>query len=338
MDLRNRDVLTAAQFSREQIERLFDHADDFATRLERGERLRLLDGKLLATVFYEPSTRTRLSFEAAMQRLGGGVISVAEAKSASSVAKGESLPDTIRTIASYADAIVLRHSEVGAAQVAASVSDVPILNAGDGAGEHPTQALLDLYTMRRERQEIDGLSVALVGDLKNGRTVHSLARALSLFKVDFTFISPAVLAMPAAVTDFLREHGFAVEETNDLASTLRKADVIYMTRVQKERFQDPHEYEKLKHFFILNRDLVSSAKKDLLVMHPLPRVDEIATDVDSLPNAAYFRQAKNGVYIRMALLAEVLGGTTPSTTRLTPEYQRASNAPGAEGVGELHVV
>jgi aspartate carbamoyltransferase catalytic subunit len=338
MDLKNRDILTAAQFSREQIEHLFDRADDFAARLERGERLRLLDGKLLATVFYEPSTRTRLSFEAAMQRLGGGVISVAEAKSASSVAKGESLPDTIRTIASYADTIVLRHSEVGAAQLAASVSDVPIINAGDGAGEHPTQALLDLYTMRRERQEIDGLSVALVGDLKNGRTVHSLARALSLFKVDFSFVSPAALSMPAAVTDFLRERDFAVEETNDLAGTLQKADVVYMTRVQKERFQDPQQYDKLKDFFILNRDLVSNAKKDMLVMHPLPRVDEIATDVDALPNAAYFRQAKNGVYVRMALLAEVLRSTSPSTPRLAPEYQRVNDANQKEGLGDLHAV
>ncbi len=338
MDLKNRDILTAAQFSREQIERLFDRADDFATRLQRGERLRLLDGKLLATVFYEPSTRTRLSFEAAMQRLGGGVISVAEAKSASSVAKGESLPDTIRTIASYADAIVLRHPQVGAAQLAASVSDVPIINAGDGAGEHPTQALLDLYTMRRERQGVDGLSVALVGDLKNGRTVHSLAQALSLFDVDFTFVAPAALAMPAAVTDSLREGGFAVEETNDLASTMQKADVVYMTRVQKERFQDPQQYEKLKDFFVLNRDVVSSAKKDLLVMHPLPRIDEIATDVDSLPNAAYFRQAKNGVYVRMALLAELLGSTTPSTPRRPPENQRVGDARKAKVVGDLHAV
>ncbi len=338
MDLRNQDILTAAQFTREQVERLFDRADNFAARLDKGERLSVLDGKLLATVFYEPSTRTRLSFEAAMQRLGGGVISVAEAKTASSVVKGESLPDTIRTIASYADAIVLRHPDIGAAQLAASVSDVPILNAGDGAGEHPTQALLDLYTMRRERQAIDGLSVALVGDLKNGRTVHSLARALSLFKVDYSFISPAALAMPAAVTDFLRERDCVVEETNDLADTLQKADVIYMTRVQKERFEDPKQYEKLKDFYILNRDLVSRAKKGPLIMHPLPRVDEIATDVDALPNAAYFRQAKNGVYVRMALLAEILGGTSSATPRLAPEYQRVGDETEREGIGDMHVV
>ncbi len=338
MDLKNRDVLTAAQFSREQIERLFERADDFAARLERGERLHLLGGKLLATVFYEPSTRTRLSFEAAMQRLGGGVLSVAEAKSASSVAKGESLPDTIRTIASYADAIVLRHPEVGAAQLAASVSDVPILNAGDGAGEHPTQALLDLYTMRRERQAIDGLTIALVGDLRNGRTVHSLARALSQFKVDFSFVSPAALSMPSAVTDYLRERDFYVEETNDLGSALQKADVVYMTRVQKERFQDPQQYEKLKDFYILNRDLVNGANKNLLVMHPLPRVDEIATDVDALPNAAYFRQAKNGVYIRMALLAEVLGGTHLAIPRLAPEYQKVGESAESAGNGEWHAV
>ena len=308
MNLNGADILTAAQFTRDQIEHLFSLADDFAARLAKGERLRTLDGKLLATVFYEPSTRTRLSFEAAMQRLGGGVISVAEAKTASSVAKGETLPDTIRTIANYADAIVLRHPEIGAAQVAADAAAVPILNAGDGAGEHPTQALLDLYTIRSEKKTIDGLRIALVGDLKNGRTVHSLARALSLFKVDFSFVAPAALSMPTEVSDYLRARDFVVEETNDLARTLQKADVVYMTRVQKERFADQKQYEKMKNFFILTADLVKNAKENLLVMHPLPRVDEITTDVDALPNAAYFRQAKNGVYIRMALLAEVLGG------------------------------
>jgi aspartate carbamoyltransferase len=308
MDLKGKDILTAAQFTRAQIERLFTVADDFAARLAQGERLRLLDGKLLATVFYEPSTRTRLSFEAAMQRLAGGVISVAEAKTASSVVKGETLPDTIRTIAGYADAIVLRHPDVGAAQVAAEASEVPILNAGDGAGEHPTQALLDLYTIRKEKGTIDGLRIALAGDLKNGRTVHSLARALSLFQVEFSLIAPAALSMPSEVTDLLRERQFAVEETNDLARALQTADVVYMTRVQKERFADPKQYDKLKNFFILNRDLVSRSKENLLVMHPLPRVDEITTDVDALPNAAYFRQTRNGVHVRMALLAAVLGG------------------------------
>ncbi len=307
MSLKGGDILTARQFTREQIEQLFSMADDFAARLAKGERLRMLDGKLLATVFYEPSTRTRLSFEAAMQRLGGGVISVAEAKTASSVAKGETLSDTIRTIANYADAIVLRHPDIGAAQIAADATSVPILNAGDGAGEHPTQALLDLYTIRAEKKTIDGLRVALVGDLKNGRTVHSLARALSLFKVDFSVVAPAALSMPTEVSDYLRERDFVVEETNDLARTLQKADVVYMTRVQKERFSDQKQYEKMKNFFILTADLVKNAKPNLVVMHPLPRVDEITIDVDALPNAAYFRQMKNGVYIRMALLAEVLG-------------------------------
>lgn len=306
MDLKGTDILTAAQFTRDQVEQIFSVTDGFAAQLTKGERIRTLDGKLLATVFYEPSTRTRLSFEAAMQRLGGGVISVAEAKTASSVAKGETLPDTIRTIANYADAIVLRHPDIGAAQIAADAASVPILNAGDGAGEHPTQALLDLYTIRAEKKTIDGLRIALVGDLKNGRTVHSLARALSLFKVDFSFVAPAALSMPTEVSDYLRERDFIVEETNDLARTLQKADVVYMTRVQKERFADQKQYEKMKNFFILTADLVKNAKENLLVMHPLPRVDEITTDVDALPNAAYFRQAKNGVYIRMALLAQVL--------------------------------
>lgn len=308
MDLKGKDVLTAAQFSRQDAEQLFSIADGFARRLEKGDRLRSLDGKILATVFYEPSTRTRLSFEAAMQRLAGGVISVAEAKTASSVVKGESLPDTIRTIANYADAIVLRHPEIGSAQTAATAVDVPVLNAGDGAGEHPTQALLDLYTIRQEKGKIDGLRIAMAGDLKNGRTVHSLARALSNFQVEFSFIAPAALAMPPEVTDYLRTRNFVVEETNDLARALKNADVVYMTRVQKERFADPKQYEKLKSFFILNRGVVEQSKPNLVVMHPLPRVDEIATDVDALPNAAYFRQMKNGVYIRMALLSEILGG------------------------------
>lgn len=307
MSLKGVDILTAAQFSREQIEQLFTRADEFAARLDQGERLRLLDGKILATIFYEPSTRTRLSFEAAMQRLGGGVISVAEAKTASSVAKGESLSDTIRTIAQYADAIAMRHPETGAARVAAEASSVPVLNGGDGTGEHPTQALLDLYTIRAEKKTIDGLRIALVGDLKNGRTVHSLARALSNFKVEYSFVAPAALSMPTEVSDYLRERDFIVEETNDLARSLQKADVVYMTRVQKERFADIKQYEKLKDFYILNRTLVEQSKPGLVVMHPLPRVDEIATDVDTLSNAAYFRQMRNGVYIRMALLAEVLG-------------------------------
>ncbi len=308
MTLKGADVLTAAQFLRDQVEEIFLRADDFAARLDKGERVRALDGKLLATIFYEPSTRTRLSFEAAMQRLGGGVISVAEAKTASSVVKGETLPDTIRTLANYADAIVLRHPDIGAAQIAAEASSVPIFNAGDGAGEHPTQALLDLYTIRAEKKTLDGLRIALVGDLKNGRTVHSLARALSLFKVEYSFVAPAALSMPTEVSDYLRERGFNVEETNDMAKTLQKADVVYMTRVQKERFADVKQYEKLKNFYILTREVVLNSKPNLVVMHPLPRVDEITTDVDTLPNAAYFRQMKNGVYVRMALLSEVLGG------------------------------
>ena len=307
MDLKGKDVLTATQFTRPQIEHLFAQADDFSARLTKGERLRNLDGRLLATLFYEPSTRTRLSFEAAMQRLGGGVISVAEAKTASSVVKGETLPDTVRTIANYADAIVLRHPEIGAAQSAAEASPVPILNAGDGAGEHPTQALLDLYTIRAEKGRIDGLRIALVGDLKNGRTVHSLSRALRHFKVELSLVAPAALAMPTQVTDSLRESGLSVEETNDLAKSLETADVVYMTRIQKERFADQSQYEKLKDFYILNRALVTKAKEGVVIMHPLPRVDEIATDVDALPNAAYFRQMKNGVYIRMSLLSEILG-------------------------------
>lgn len=305
MSFRHADILSAAQFSRAQIEQWFARADDLAARLARGERLRTLDGKMLATVFYEPSIRTRLAFEAAMQRLGGGVLSLADAKTATAIS-GETLPDVIRAVAHLADVIVLRHPDAGAARVAANASAAPIINAGDGTGEHPTQALLDLYTLRAERQTLDGLRVALVGDLKHSPAVHSFARALSEFQVEFSFVTPAALAMPTAITDDLRERGFSVEETNDLARSLQTADVVYMTRVCKERFSDLKQYEKLKDFYLLTRALIEKAKPGLSVLHPLPRANEIAAEVDALPNAAYFRQVKNGVVIRMTLLADIL--------------------------------
>jgi aspartate carbamoyltransferase len=306
--LHGRDLVTIADLTRDEIGALLDQARRFESAVASGERLRLLDGKILATLFYEPSTRTRLSFESAMLRMGGGVISVAEAKTSSSAAKGETLFDTGKMIEGYAHIAVIRHPEKGSAAELARGADIPIINGGDGTGEHPTQALLDLYTVMREKGALDGLHVALVGDLKNGRTVHSLSQALARWDVRLTFVAPDALKMPADVIEKLRAaRQVKIEETSDLAAALREADVTYVTRIQKERFADAAEYEKLKGAYVVNRKLIEAAKPGITILHPLPRVDEIATDVDDMPNAAYFRQAKNGVYLRMALLTMLLG-------------------------------
>jgi len=232
------------------------------------------------------------------------VVSVADAKS-SSAAKGESLRDMIRTVEGYADVIVLRHPQVGAAEEAASATDVPVVNAGDGAGQHPTQSLLDLYTILKEQGKVDGLTIALTGDLKNGRTVHSLADLLSNYDVRFLFVSPSALRMPSAIVERLRAKGIPVRETESLGEALPACDIHYMTRIQRERFDDPAEYERLKDAYVLTRGLLSAARESITVLHPLPRVNEISSDVDDHPGAAYFRQAANGVPIRMALLAMV---------------------------------
>ena len=306
--LDGRDLVTIADLTRDEIGAVLDQARRFESAVASGERLRLLDGKILATLFYEPSTRTRLSFESAMLRMGGGVISVAEAKTSSSAAKGETLFDTGKMIEGYAHIAVIRHPEKGSAAELARGADIPIINGGDGTGEHPTQALLDLYTVMREKGALDGLHVALVGDLKNGRTVHSLSQALARWDVRLTFVAPDALKMPADVIEKLRAaRQVKIEETSDLAAALREADVTYVTRIQKERFADAAEYEKLKGAYVVNRKLIEAAKPGITILHPLPRVDEIATDVDDMPNAAYFRQAKNGVYLRMALLTMLLG-------------------------------
>ncbi len=271
--------------------------------LKKGDDDRL-KGKILAALFYEPSTRTRLSFESAMLRLGGSVIT-ADGFQFSSMYKGESIEDTIMMAGGYSDIICMRHPEQGSADKAASVSPVPFINAGDGPGQHPTQALLDLYTIQKERGTIDGLHVAMVGDLKYGRTVHSLVFLLGLYKnVRFTFIAPDALPMPDKVTSFLKEKKIPYEETTDLSAGL-DADILYMTRVQKERFDNVDEYEKLKLKYVLTAPQLKGKK--VTVMHPLPRVGEISTDVDKLPTAAYFRQARNGIPVRMALLAGLLG-------------------------------
>jgi len=263
----------------------------------------LLKGKILASLFFEPSTRTRLSFETAMQRLGGLVVT-ADGLQFSSLYKGETIEDTMKVVSQYADIICMRHPEAGSADTAASASDVPFINAGDGPGQHPTQALLDLYTIQKERGEIDGVHVAMVGDLKFGRTVHSLCYLLGLYKnIRLTLISPSELVMPEKVTSYLDEKKIPYTQTDSLSAGF-DADVLYVTRVQQERFTDPAEYERLKLKYIVHADDVKNKK--VTVLHPLPRVGEISTDVDPLPNAAYFRQVKNGVIVRMALLALLL--------------------------------
>jgi len=305
MRLSKKDVLRADQFTPGDMDLILERAATYEAALAAGKELDELRGKVLATLFFEPSTRTRLSFETAMLRLGGRVLSVSEAKS-TSASKGESLHDTIKTVEGYADAIVLRHPEIGAAEVAARATTKPVLNAGDGAGEHPTQSLLDLYTIRKEQGRVDGLTIALVGDLKHGRTVHSLATLLSQYPVSFLFVSPPALRMPREVVERARAKGASVRETDDLGLALAQSDVVYMTRIQRERFADPAEYDRLKDAYVLTRATLGKAKPSITIMHPLPRVNEISTDVDDLPGAAYFRQSANGVPVRMALLALLL--------------------------------
>lgn len=282
-----------------KLEEIFQLAD----RYSQGNVAEALKHKIIACIFYEPSTRTRLSFETAALRLGAEVISTENASLFSSAAKGETLEDTIKIISSYADAIVLRHYQKGSARLASVVSSVPIINAGDGAGEHPTQALLDLYTIKKELGRIEGLKIALVGDLLNGRTIHSLINLLSIYNSNILYlVSPQELKLPASFKRLLdnKKVNF-IEETN-LTKILNKIDVLYMTRVQKERFKKIEEYEKVKDAYRLDGKAVQQMKKESIIMHPLPRINEISTDVDGDERAAYFRQAKNGLYIRMAIL------------------------------------
>jgi len=300
------DIISVRQFSRENLAYIFGVADEMRAVVRRVGSTDLLKGHVLACVFYEPSTRTSSSFIAAMSRLGGSVIPINEVRY-SSVTKGESLPDTIRTLESYADVIVLRHPEVGASQVAAEYARKPIINAGDGVGEHPTQALLDLYTIQTELGTIDGLHVAMVGDLRYGRTVHSLARLLCLYDVRMTFVSPEILRLPLDVMNEIKDHGKEVRETYNVQEIIADVDVLYVTRVQRERFADQAQYEEVKDYYVITPELMSRAKERMIVMHPLPRVNEISYALDNDPRAAYFRQMENGMYIRMALLAAVLG-------------------------------
>ena len=302
-----KDILSVKQFSRQDLDYIFGVAHEMREMVLRVGTFDLLKGKILASLFYEPSTRTSSSFTSAMERLDGSVIPINEVRY-SSVSKGESLPDTVRTLECYADVIVLRHPEVGASALAAKYARKPIINAGDGVGEHPTQALLDLFTIVEELGGgVDGLTVTMLGDLKYGRTVHSLARLLSLYNVRLNYVSPDILRMPAEIIDELKEKGVPQAEYNSLDTALPETDVLYVTRVQKERFEDVAVYESVKGAFVITPEIMLQAKERMIVMHPLPRVGEISEAVDDDPRAAYFRQMEYGLYVRMALLAMVLG-------------------------------
>lgn len=295
--------VTIADFSKEQLMHLINMAQEF----EKYPNRRLLDGKIVATLFFEPSTRTRLSFETAANRLGAKVIGFSDAK-ATSVSKGETLNDTIKIVSNYADIIVMRHYYEGAAQYASEVTQVPIVNAGDGAHMHPSQCLLDLYSIYKTQGTLENLNIFLVGDLKYGRTVHSLIMAMRHFNPTFHFIAPQELAMPQQYKLYCKEHNIKyVEHTDFDEKTISKADIIYMTRVQRERFTDLMEYEKVKDSYILRDDMLKSAKENMRILHPLPRVNEIAQDVDSNPHAYYFEQAHNGLFAREAIYCYCLG-------------------------------
>ena len=304
--LKGKDILNTAQFSPQELNLIMNTAANFEKQVKDGNIIRNMEGKIVATLFFEPSTRTRLSFETAANRLGARVISVASTAS-SSAAKGESLADSIRTVDGYVDVIVMRHPMKGSAQIAADNAVHPFINAGDGSGQHPTQALLDIYTIHKEKGVLGGHTVAFVGDLKNGRTVHSLGYFMALYGNKMIFVSPKSLKMPEEITADLRSRGAEIEETDDLKKALSVSDIVYVTRIQKERFENLAEYEKVKGSYVINRALINQAKKGITILHPLPRVDEISTDVDDYEGAAYFRQAHNGLYIRMALLALVTG-------------------------------
>jgi aspartate carbamoyltransferase len=299
-------IVSVKQFSKEDLSYIFGVAHEMREMVARIGTFDLLKGKILANLFYEPSTRTSSSFTSAMERLGGSVIPINEVRY-SSVSKGESLPDTIRTLECYADVIVLRHPEVGASEMAAKYASKPVINAGDGVGEHPTQALLDLYTIVEELGSAERLTVTMLGDLKYGRTVHSLSRLLALFNVTLNYVSPEILRMPSEIIEELDQKRIAQSEHTTLDAVLPETDVLYVTRVQKERFENPADYDNVKDAYVINPEIMKSAKDNMIVMHPLPRVNEISMEFDDDPRAAYFRQMEYGLYVRMALLAMVLG-------------------------------
>ncbi len=301
-----KDIISVKQFDRDSLDYVFDVAHEMYEMVARVGSFDLLKGKILANLFYEPSTRTSSSFTSAMERLGGSVIPINNV-SYSSVTKGESLPDTVRTLEAYADVIVLRHPEVGSSALAAKYARKPVINAGDGIGEHPTQALLDLFTIREELGKVDGLTITMMGDLKYGRTVHSLSRLLTLYAIKLNYVAPDLLRMPEEIIEEINEKGIPQASYDSLAPVIGDTDVLYVTRVQKERFEDPTQHESLKGSYAVTPEIMKQAKDKMIVMHPLPRVWEIDMAVDDDPRAAYFRQMEYGLYIRMALLAMVLG-------------------------------
>ena len=300
--MKNKSLISINDYSKEEQIQILDLAEEF----EKDPRQKILDNYVIATLFFEPSTRTRLSFESAISQLGGKIIGFTDASS-SSVSKGETLMDTIRTVANYSDLIVMRHPLDGSARWASEVAGIPIINAGDGANQHPTQCLLDMYSIRKTQGSLDNIHIAFVGDLKYGRTVHSLTIALSQFNTTFHLVSPPELKLPSAVKKYIKDAGLNYHQYTDLNDVMDKVDVLYMTRIQKERFADPMEYEKVKNSYILKNDMLENSKENMRVLHPLPRVNEIEEAVDLNPKAYYFQQALNGVYVREALLARTLG-------------------------------
>jgi aspartate carbamoyltransferase catalytic subunit len=300
--MKNRNLISITDFSKEEQLRILDLAATF----EANPIQKILEDYVVATLFFEPSTRTRLSFESAASRLGAKVIGFSSTAS-TSVSKGESLKDTILTVSNYSDIIVMRHPIDGSARYASEVSPVPVINAGDGANQHPTQTLLDMYSIQKTQGKLDNLNIAFVGDLKHGRTVHSLAMALTQFNSTFHLVSPVELKLPSYVKRHIKEKNLTYHQYTDLNEVIPNVDIIYMTRIQRERFSDPMDYEKVKYAYNLSNAMLADARENMRVLHPLPRVNEIAVDVDDNPKAYYFEQALNGVFVRQALLASILG-------------------------------
>jgi len=300
--MKNRSLVSISDYSKEEILKILELAGEF----EKQPHADLLKGKVIASLFFEPSTRTRLSFESAVQKLGGSIVGFSDSSS-SSTTKGESLNDTIRTVSNYADLIVMRHPIEGSARFASEISGVPVVNAGDGANQHPTQTLLDLYSIKKTQGKLEDLNIFLVGDLKYGRTVHSLLEAMSMFNPTFNFISHEKLQMPKEYKLFLDKKGIKYYEHEQFTDIISRADIMYMTRVQRERFSDPIEYEKTKNTYVLRNEMLKNTKENLKILHPLPRVNEIHQSVDNNPKAYYFEQALNGVYTRQAIIAAIFG-------------------------------
>jgi aspartate carbamoyltransferase catalytic subunit len=300
--MKSNGLVSITDYSKEDLLRILDLAEQF----EKNPNTRLLEGKLVATLFFEPSTRTRLSFETAVNRLGGRVIGFSDAATSSS-SKGESLKDTIKMVSNYVDLIIMRHPVEGAARYASEVASVPVINAGDGANQHPTQTMLDLYSIKKTQGKLTDLTLSMVGDLKYGRTVHSLLMAMRYFNPRYNFVSPPELRMPEQYRTFCTENGIEYHEYEDMNQILTETDILYMTRVQQERFTDPVEYEKVRNTYSLHNDMLAETKDNLRILHPLPRITEIAEDVDNNPKAYYFEQAKNGVYARQAVICSILG-------------------------------